>query len=305
MRLGTMATRKWRVKLLFGHVGAKRSRFMTHLGLMSRARELLVTRVAGSALVILPLAAAVPARADTSFVFDSDTISRDNFATGGAALGDANYSLINGQTIDLLGDTKGTAFGVPYVTDEEAFGSSSGKVFSTDSNTVTATIEYTWSGYFAPHAGRLDGTDQLVVGTDIVTNILQNQGDGGTVAWTLNASVSSYSGRTLANGTLSSDDGSNPLFITPFASGKPDSWQVTLDLEWTFQTGLDSNKTIGAAFPQDALDADSKITMSLSTPSGATVATTPLPASVWSGGTLLGILGMGAFFRNARLRRMA
>jgi hypothetical protein len=273
----------------------KGSAMMIPLNLMSRARELMGRRVVRSALVIIPLAMAAPVHANTTFVLGTNTLTSNRFS--GGAFGHVGSSLVNGQTVDLTGDTNTGNTQVSYLTDESAFGSSS-RTVSTGPNSITSTIEYTWTGSFAPGGGRLGPTDGLSLAANIATNLLPNAGQG-TVSWSLDASVSNYWGRVLAGGSLLSTDSGNSLFV-PFASGRADSWQVTLDVEWTFPTSTDSNGVGGAAYPQDALDARSDIGMSIVASPGTSVATTPLPATVWSGGTLLGVLALGAFFRKPR-----
>ena len=239
---------------------------MTHLGLMSRARELVATRVVGSALVILPLAMAAPVRADTTFVLGSNGVS----GFSGGAFGHASSSPDGQGGVQLTGDTLvGSSFLNGFTVAQGG-----------------GQIDYTWSGTFASGGSALTKTDDLILITAI-TSQLSPSVSPEKVTWTLDAKVSDSSS-TLAE-VFDSSSPTDESFSQKFKKGVPATWTVTLDVTWDYAKGtpqIESNET---------LDFTPVIDLSIATPTGTTVPTTPMPASVWSGERCWGFWGGGVF----------
>jgi len=278
---------------------------MAALTLMARAREILQRRAGVSALVIVPLAAAAPACADTVFVLNT-TANGNNYISGSSGgafgsgpLGHASSSLGGGGTaVQMLGDTFTNKPTGSYLTSDMAFYSVDG--VTTGPPSATANIIFQWQGTFTPDS-TVDQTDALWLITSIVPVISPNDG-GGSVVWSLDANISDAD-NTLVDETVSSSDVGNS-FLQPFAlGGTPESWVVTLDVQWTFPTTLDSNNHVIVQNPGDELNLSPEIDMTV-LPGAEGAPAVPLPAAVWSGGTLLGVWMMGAFVRKLRMRHV-
>lgn len=286
---------------------------MSTQSLMSRARELTRERV-GAALVIVPLATAVPASADTIQFYNPISGSVTS-TSGGGLFGHATGVAQPDQTAaQLEGDTIPTPMNTAFLTAGNA---------ATNGDASVATLQppipiiFNWQGNLAPGSTSVPGT---TIGIDYIFNMLaipsasytpHNFGD---LYWSLSVQVidvdynlmGSFS--TLQSGPYTGLSnfvaGHGDLILT--TAGAPDQFFATLTVKWdlpkTRFTDADP-PYYKADYPDDQLSFTSSIRLSnagvseLPTPPSA-----PLPSIVWAGAIMMGLWGTGWGWRQARLR---
>jgi len=254
--------------------------------LMDRAKAVLQRRTAAAALVIVPLAIAVPGRAD-SVQFSTlgpNTITGQGF-TGGL-YGHASSSG-DSSSVKLTGDTIQPDSGT-YLTAGNA----------DQSNGV---IVFDWNGNFASPPLSLA---QLSLSFQNSSSYVGS--DTEDLAWTLTVNLFDPIGDTIAtNSTAGTGFGNATGSFDTFVSAlEPDSWEANLTVTWKYPaTVVDIFNNLGAINPTDQLNFSPSATLTLSGSSGNTPPPiAPLPATVWSGGSLLMFMGVLKCWKGTRRR---
>ncbi|HVS71210.1 MAG TPA: hypothetical protein VHQ47_08145 [Phycisphaerae bacterium] len=271
---------------------------MSSTSLLSRAKAMLQRRAAGTALVIVPLALAAPAAADSLFVLGNNSVSGP--LSGGAVppdpFGHADSSLISaGSGVELSGDT------IPVDTPGTPL-TAAWAAKASVSAAGPATIVFEWSGGFAS-GSTLDTTDSVLLFDAISPKTMPD--DSGTVAWTIFAGINDPDGSALVQQAISSSDAGDTFLLPVINAGTADSWDIQLAMQWTFpmtESGgvINADSSVAAA----QLDAAPLIDLSIISQAGSSIPPepAPLPAAFWPGASLLTLLAAGAFLRNRRPR---
>lgn len=275
---------------------------MNESNLLARARELLKRRnLAAAALVIVPLASAVPGRADSvaSFTLGTNTITTES-SGGGTVIFGHTTSSGGGSAVALGGDTLAQFSPNPNDTISGDF-SPTGQLTALQAKTNIGQIIYGWSGGFSlqdnPNA-------QVVLSTFGISSSSTDQATGDAITWSLVISlanaVDSVS-TTISGGGFGSfpDLLSSDPSVDQLELDDPASWSAILTVNWDYPT----NPFPKPADPSDQLTFVPNLDLAVTSTPGEALPplAAPLPATVWSGGTLL--LAMGLFTGVRKLRR--
>jgi hypothetical protein len=295
-----------------GSHGTRMELAMAARSLMARAKELLEKR-AGAAMVIVPLAMAVPAAAGTvSFVYvdqhDGGSSITSSDGTSGGNFGHI-FATPQDDGILLTGDSMPVALPTQYLPASLAFtevgfvNNLGGVPFDgVDPYYLPGlpTINYIWTGGFAP-GSVFDASIPLSL--QYAINFQEDPAKTssqpfGSLYWILDVEIDDNSGTSVASSVtpLTESNGTmSPVTLTvPLSEGgAADDWSWTANL--IVQWDSPSTDGVNPSNPDDQLSISPSITLSTDGVSDERDpgSSTPLPPILWSGAILLTLWGAG------------